>query len=500
MGPSMRPLLSLACVFGFASSALSAAGCGSQAASQAPPASDAAVSDVEQGGSDGGAGGSDATGPGVPDAARDGPGEAGKLAGCTSTLATQRTTTSTTVSNMVVDYTLVGTPAASHHKVLLLLFNASSKSASTPDGQYDRGFYTPQQLGDVYFNDPNGVQAFMNEASYGSMSFSGRVVGWINLGPMTTPATTIQQNYNTYAQMATSYANFADYDTVYFVFLTDGTDGLQVGWPPLNSVSVSQGTFMVGIDFMINSEFYLQAGSAELYSVILPSRSWGHEFVHTLGSEGHDLSLNCGTSVLASSCAIEPYGNPFSLMGESAFGNHPTFNVKRKVGWLPQNRVVSVTQTGDYTLCPTETVDTGNKGLEIPLKTPISLMSTTGNSTAVFDRIMVEYRRPLGFDRYLDRLTTSWLTRFKTDGPLREDGVMITLGYQDRTTTGTDLLDMHPASSFVATAGIVTPGNVGKFADSLLYVGESYEFAGQSIKITTGALTGDNGIAVHVDY
>src|SRR5262249_29185442 len=146
-----------------------------------------------------------------------GDGAAGRLAGCTSTLAPQRTCTSTTVSNMVIDYALVGSPALNHHKVLLLLFNASSKSPSTPDGTYDRGFYTPQQLGDVYFNDPNGVQAFMNEASYGSMSFSGRVVGWINLGPMTTPATTIQQNYNTYAQMATSYANFADYDVGYFV-------------------------------------------------------------------------------------------------------------------------------------------------------------------------------------------------------------------------------------------------------------------------------------------
>jgi hypothetical protein len=497
----MRVLPSLACVLGLGSTALSVAGCGSKSASQASSESDAAASDAEQGGSDVGAPDAPGGAPGDASKVTDGAtGDAGKLAGCTSTLAAQRTTTSTAVSSMVIDYALVGTPAANHHKVLLLLFNASSKSASTPNGQYDRGFYTPQQLGDVYFNDPNGVQAFMNEASYGSMSFSGRVVGWINLGPMTTPATTIQQNYNMYAQMATSYANFADYDVVYLVFLTDGTDGLQVGWTQQNMISVSQGTFMVGIDFMINSEFYLQAGNAAFYSVILPSRSWGHEFVHTLGSDGHDLSLNCGTSVLASSCAIEPYGNPFSLMGESAFGNHPTFNVKRKVGWLPPSRVAAVTQTGDYTLCPTETVDTGNKGLEIPLKTPISLMSTTGNATVVYDRIMVEYRRALGFDRYLDRLTSSWLTPFKTDGPLREDGVMITLGYQDRTTTATDLLDMHPTSSYVATAGIVTNGNVGKFADALLYVGESYAFAGQSIQITTGALTSDNGITVHVDY
>ena len=85
---------------------------------------------------------------------------------------------------------------------------------------------------------------------------------------------------------------------------------------------------------------------------------------------------------------------------------------------------VTVMGTGDYALCPTETADTGVKGLVIPLKNLITLMSTTasaGNTSVTFDRVMVEYRRALGFDRYLDRLGTSWLDTFKTDGPVRED-------------------------------------------------------------------------------
>jgi hypothetical protein len=439
----------------------------------------------------------DASSPG-PDAALGG--DAGTLANCTQMLAPARKTTSTTVSNMAIDYTLVGAPAATHHKVLLLMFNASSKNASTPDVQYARGFYTPAQLGDTFFNDPDGVHAFMNEASYGGVSFSGRVVGWMNLPATTMAATTIQQNYNMYAEMATAYANFADYDVVYFVFLTDGTDGLQVGWNQTNTVQVSQGTFTVGIDFMINSFFYLQAGSPAYYSVILPSRSWAHELVHTFGSVGHDLSLDCGQTVIAASCAIQPYGDPFSLMGESAFGNHPTINVKNHLGWLGASRLTTVTRSGDFTVCPSETVDSGNKGLVVPLKTPISLMSTTGNTTTTFDRIMIEYRRPFGFDRYLDRLQSSWLTPFKADGPVREDGVLVTLGYQDTTIDATVLLDMHPTSSYVSTTGIEVAGNVGKFSDAMLYVGESYSFAGQSITLATQGLTSDGGIKVHVDY
>jgi hypothetical protein len=506
-----RTILGAVLVFG----ALAAIGCGSQSGSQSGShsgsqggANQPAEKDsgVTGGGFDAGAPSSDdamapagdgASAPGMDAALA---GDAGTLANCTQMLAPPRKTTSTTVSNMAIDYTLVGPPAATHHKVLLLMFNASSKTASTPDVQYARGFYTPTQLGDTFFNDPDGVHAFMSEASYGGVSFSGRVVGWINLPATTMAATTIQQNYNMYAEMATAYANFADYDIVYFVFLTDGTDGLQVGWNQTNTVQVSQGTFTVGIDFMINSFFFLQAGSPAYYSVILPSRSWAHELVHTFGSVGHDLSLDCGQSVIAASCAIQPYGDPFSLMGESAFGNHPTINVKNHLGWLAASRLTTVGKSGDFTICPSETVDSGNKGLVIPLKTPISLMSTTGNATTTFDRIMVEYRRPFGFDRYLDRLQSNWLAPFKTDGPVREDGVLVTLGYQDTSTNATVLLDMHPTSSYVSTAGIEEAGNVGKFSDAMLYVGESYQFAGQSITLATKSLTSDGGIIVHVDY
>ena len=74
-------------------------------------------------------------------------------------------------------------------------------------------------------------------------------------------------------------------------------------WP---TEGASQGTFTVGIDFMINSDFFLQAGNPAYYSVILPSRSWGHELTHTLGSEGHDISLNCDSMVFASSVLSSP--------------------------------------------------------------------------------------------------------------------------------------------------------------------------------------------------
>jgi len=40
-----------------------------------------------------------------------------------------------------------------------------------------------------------------------------------------------------------------------------------------------------------------------------------------------------------------------------------------------------------------------------------------------------------------DHLQSSWLNRYKADGPVREDGVLLTLGYRDTTTQATALLD-----------------------------------------------------------
>ena len=187
---------------------------------------------------------------------------------CGTTLAPAHTAQKTVVSDKVVDYALAGTPGSQNFKVLLLLFNASSKSSSTPDTVNEHVFYTPEQLGDVYFNDPNGVQAFLSEASYGKVSLSGRVVGWLNQSGATPTAEDFQSNVQSYVEQATSYATLSDYDVIYVVALTDGTDTLQLGWQLQNSLTTSQGTWHGGIDWMVNSDFFKQAGSAYYFSVI----------------------------------------------------------------------------------------------------------------------------------------------------------------------------------------------------------------------------------------
>jgi hypothetical protein len=111
------------------------------------------------------------------------------LPGCSADLAPQRANDVVDVSAEVLDYPLIGPPGDDHYDILMVLFDASSLDASSPDSLVGvRDFYTPRQLGDTFFNDPNGVHAFLNEASYGKLSIAGRIVGWIDLGPQTTPS------------------------------------------------------------------------------------------------------------------------------------------------------------------------------------------------------------------------------------------------------------------------------------------------------------------------
>ena len=106
---------------------------------------------------------------------------------------------------------------------------------------------------------------------------------------------------------------------------------------------------------------------------------------HTLGIAGHDVSLDCGTVTIASSCAINGYGNVFSEMGESALGNHPSIEMKAALKWLDAGQLATVNASTEVTLCPTETQDGKLKGLEIPLKSPITLTSTTTGASVTFD-------------------------------------------------------------------------------------------------------------------
>jgi hypothetical protein len=102
--------------------------------------------------------------------------------------------------------------------------------------------------------------------------------------------------------------------------------------------------------FIKNSEFCQQAGNINYTDcILLPSASWSHELLHTLGIGGHANSLDCGNETLLPSVAkINAYGNCFSLMGECAFATHPDIRMKEALGWVSSDQIVNFTTSGDY--------------------------------------------------------------------------------------------------------------------------------------------------------
>src|SRR5690606_20793956 len=233
---------------------------------------------------------------------------------------------------------------------------------------------------------------------------------------------------------------------IYIVGITnDEEDEMQVGWGLENTY----GDWIGGLDYMINAAFYKEARGPNLYSSILPSRTWAHEFIHTLGMNGHDIALDCGTMPLASDCTILAYANVFSAMGGSVFGDHPSANSKNAIGWFDDAQFVEVRSTTELTVCPTETVDDKIKGVVIPLKTPVSIYSIATESTVEFDRIVIEHRAPIGFDETMLRMQDeAWqFTYLGETRELDDFGILVSLGYV-ADTDSTVLLDVHAESPF----------------------------------------------------
>jgi hypothetical protein len=411
--------------------------------------------------------------------------------GCTNVLALASMSAVTQVSETVWDYTLEGPPAANHYRVAILMFDGQTVAPVDESG-WLRTEYSPSDVGHAFFNDPDGVAHFLAEASYGKVSLEGRVVGWIDLGSYTEPATEIILNVDTFAQMAAEQVDFTQYDITFIVAITDTDDQAQIGWGRENSLL---GVFPMGIDYMINSYFWNESGTRGHSSTALPSTSWAHELSHTLGMVGHDISLDCGSAIVSADCVIQAYGNPYSIMGAYIYGTHHALQGKRALNFLDENQVQGITGDGVYGVCPLETADGQVKGLSVPLPEPLTIPGAEGDVT--FDRLLIEYRTPRGFDRYIDRLTTDFVTEFFPDGPLDSDGVTLSLGYANETDSSV-LLDAHPETSFTQS-GIKVAGDGGKYADARLRRGETADLSVVGLRVTYEGNSADGAAHVRID-
>jgi len=104
----------------------------------------------------------------------------------------------------------------------------------------------------------------------------------------------------------------------------------------------------------------------------------------------------------------------------------------------------------------------------------------------------------VGFDRYLDRLSSDFVTEFYPAGPLDSDGISLMLGYANESPS-TVLLDVHPETDFTSS-GIKVAGDGGNYADARLRLGETVTLELLGLEITYEGRTADGGVLVRVTY
>ena len=401
------------------------------------------------------------------------------------------------------------------YRVAILMINTLG-TTPVDNGSSVREFYSPQELCDLYFEHDFGVNSFFIESSYEKVQLHGTCAGWVNDRTISAGQEVsqdyVRENKDAYINLFKEAMNFADYD-VFVIHVLGGGRGGNTGWTLGNSITTDQGKLSnVGIQFMTNSAVFDKVPEINEPSgwsagdSILPTTSWAHEMIHTLGASAHANSLDCAQQVVCetgSDGKSNGYGNPFSIMGENAFASHPDVYVKSYLGWLEPNQVQTITNNGTYTIYPIETANKNLKGLRIPLSTPLLLDNN------VFDTLYLEYRDAIGMDRYMVRLDRDenqqahpFMNRYKPDGEIDRNGVLGLLrdSSQDTSnTTTTQLLDMNPTSSF-SDGSIKLPGNVGKFSDAILGTGQSYTLPHNNFTLQTIGKSGDGGMKIKITF
>lgn len=379
--------------------------------------------------------------------------------------------------------------APTHYRVLLVLVDTVGGLVDDPRTEVLE-MYEPRELGELFFVHPHGTDAFYREASYGEVSLSGSVVGWLESFEGEVSADEMFEARDSYFELATPHIDYGDYDVVVLVGMAH-TGGRQTGWRFGNTITVSEGRYTVGIIYMINSTVLRAVTDRRYGGTILPAKPWPHELGHTLGL-GHATSIWCTDAVFCEDPEVHAYGDIFNYMGAGEFASHPDVLQKLRLGWLTDAQVPQLTPGIDteVTLYPLAVDDGRVKGARIALSTP-----QVGR-----DLLAVEYRTPVGFDAYLNRLQDPSFKDIFTTETIDSVGLQLRVSSSAAQGEFTSLLDLHPSTPYNPSRGVYTNGNPGKMADAFLNVGESFSDTVNRYTLTNRGPSGDGGMVLSVTW
>lgn len=295
--------------------------------------------------------------------------------------------------------------------------------------------FTADQARSAVFTGASSVQAFFNEASFGSWNFRGHtradgdVFGWITVPYSNSSCNSM---YNTWTNNVNSQLTSQGVDVnvynnrIYILNNPAGCPG--AGWA-----------------FVYGNVSWIASG--------LDVRAIAHELGHNYGSH-HASSKSCTDAAgqrvsISQNCIKDEYGDPYDVMGASPyhFGNYN----KGVLQWYEASNTHTVTSSGAYTIAPLGSNTSAVQALRIAYPQVSGLY------------YYLEFRRPYGlFENFLTSSTVA-------------NGISVRLAPQYSIGQYSYLLDMTPST--------IT------FIDAPLAVGKTFTDAQSGISFTTESVS-----------
>jgi hypothetical protein len=319
-------------------------------------------------------------------------------------------------------------------KVLVLLVNFQDNQTQP---------YTIDQANNLLFNSSNSssVTNYYREASYGQTWITGETFGYFTL-PMNTGNCDGQSQIATYAKQAATNAGININNYSKFMYVYPRMSCTYTGWGEIG-----------GRQTWINGSLIL--------------RTTAHELGHNLGLY-HSRAMDCGGTVLGSTCTTIEYGNTVDMIGASGVTGHFHAYQKDRLGWLNYGSSPSITtvqSSGNYYIAGYSPQNSGSKALKI-LKSTDSL----GRKTWYY----VEFRRPFGFDSFISNNSNLM------------NGVMVTM--DESIGAENYLLDMTPETTSRSDAALTVNRSYTDSAIAMTITPLSVDSSGANVNISFGAI------------